>query len=226
MTTTIDAYVFDAYGTLFDVASPVRRHSAAVGAQAGLLAEVWRDKQLQYTWLRSLQGHFADFEQVTADALDFALERVGSHAPELRQQLLLAYATPESYPEVGATLRALRRHGKRTAILCNGTEHWLRSAVAANGLDDCFDHILSVDVLRVFKPHPSVYRLAETALQLPAQAISFQSSNGWDAFSAQAYGMRAVWCNRGGHPAERLPAMPAHQIHTLDALLTIDAVPY
>ncbi len=221
MNLPIQAYVFDAYGTLFDVASPVRRHSQALGERATLLAETWRDKQLQYTWLRTLQERYADFEQVTAQALDFALERVGCDDRGLREQLLQAYATPQAYPEVAAALQALRGRGVRMAILSNGTERWLRSAVAANALEGCFDEILSVDSLGVFKPHPAVYRLAEQALQLPAGAISFQSSNGWDAYSAQAYGMRAVWCNRSGQPAERLPATPVHMVRSLDELLAL-----
>lgn len=223
MTRTIQAYVFDAYGTLFDVAEPARRHSQALGERAAVLAQVWRDKQLQYTWLRSLQQRYADFEQVTADALDFAMARVGCGDRALRERLLEAYAAPAAYPEVAHTLRALRARGARTAILSNGTDRWLRSAVAANGLEQAFDQILSVDEVGVFKPHPAVYRLAEQRLQLPAAAISFQSSNGWDAFSAQAYGMRVVWCNRGGQPPEQLPQAPAHTISHLDQLLPIDA---
>jgi 2-haloacid dehalogenase len=219
MSMLIQAYVFDAYGTLFDVASPVQRHAAALGANAQTLATVWRDRQLQYTWLRSLQGRYVDFEQVTADALDHALEHIGSADPDLRERLLQAYATPRCYDEVGTTLRALRGRGMRTAILSNGTARWLDAAIRANGLDDCFDAVLSVDALRVFKPHPSVYRSAETALGLPATAISFQSSNSWDACSAQAYGMRAVWCNRTGQTPERLSAPPARVVSRLDELL-------
>lgn len=217
------AYVFDAYGTLFDVASPVRRHAQAVGADATALAEIWRDRQLQYTWLRSLQGRHADFEQVTAHALDHALERIGRHDPALRERLLAAYATPQAYDDVAPTLRVLRSRGARTAILSNGTLRWLHQALEASGLTDGFDHVLSVDAVGVFKPHPSVYRLAEQALQLPAAAISFQSSNGWDACSAQAFGMRAVWCNRAGLPPERLPESPAHTISSLAQLATLDA---
>ncbi len=221
MPSPIQAYVFDAYGTLFDVASPVRRHSQALGERAQLLADTWRDKQLQYTWLRTLQGRYANFEEVTAQALDFALERIGGADAGLRERLLEAYATPQAYAEVESTLRALRAQGARTAILSNGTERWLHAAVDASGLRDCFDHVLSVDGLRVFKPHPAVYGLAEQALDLPAAAISFQSSNGWDAFSAQAYGMRAVWCNRSGQPRERLPQTPTHTVSSLDQLLAL-----
>ena len=221
MSQAIQAYVFDAYGTLFDVASPVREDGADLGADAPRLAELWRDKQLQYTWLRALQGRFADFEQVTADALDFALDALGRRDETLRERLLQAYAGPRTYPEVKATLQALRARGQRTAILSNGTTRWLASAVHANGLNGLFDAVLSVDTVRVFKPHPAVYRLAEDSLNLPAAAISFQSSNGWDAYSAAAYGMRVVWCNRTGQPAERLPQAPHFTIKRLDELLAL-----
>lgn len=217
----IQAYVFDAYGTLFDVASPVRAHGAALGADAAALADLWREKQLQYTWLRSLQGRFADFEQVTADALDFALARLGREQSGLRRELLQAYAEPRAYPEVASLLETLRSRGLRTAILSNGTGAWLTSAVRANRLEGLFDAVLSVDAVQVYKPHPRVYRLAEEALELPAEAISFQSSNGWDAFSAAAYGMRVVWCNRSHQPPEVLPTQPDHTIATLDQLLEL-----
>ena len=217
----IQAYVFDAYGTLFDVASPVQAHAEALGTNAAALADLWREKQLQYTWLRSLQGSFVDFEQVTADALDFALARLGCEELGLRRELLQAYAEPCAYPEVASILETLRSRGLRTAILSNGTEAWLTSAVKANRLEGFFDEILSVDTVQVYKPHPRVYRLAEDALELPAGSISFQSSNGWDAFSAAAYGMRAVWCNRSSQPTEVLPTQPDHTIATLDQLLEL-----
>ena len=217
----IQAYVFDAYGTLFDVASPVQAHAEALGSNAAPLAGLWREKQLQYTWLRSLQGNFTDFEQVTADALDFALACIGCEDLDLRCELLQAYAEPCAYPEVAHLLEILRSRGLRTAILSNGTEAWLTSAVKANHLGGLFDAVLSVDAVQVYKPHPLVYRLAEDALGLPASGISFQSSNGWDAFSAAAYGMRVVWCNRGSQPPEVLPTQPNHTIATLDQLLEL-----
>ncbi len=221
----IRAFVFDAYGTLFDVASPVAACAEALGEPAAALARLWRDKQLQYTWLRTLQGRYADFAQVTADALDFALDTLGIHDAALRQRLLDAYRTPSAYPDAPATLAALHGRGFRLAILSNGTPEWLDTAVRASGLGASLDAVLSADTVGVYKPHPEVYRQAERALGLPAAAIGFVSSNGWDAYSASAYGLQVVWCNRSGQAAERLPAAPSYQVSSLDALLDLPKPP-
>ena len=225
MPSAIRAYVFDAYGTLFDVAAPVSDCAGSLGADAPRLAATWRERQLQYTWLRSLQGRFADFAQVTADALDHAMAALGRTDPDLRACLLDAYRTPRAHPEVHVTIAALRARGMRTAILSNGTADWLHSAICSAGLDGMFEAVLSADIVRVYKPHPAVYALAEDALQVAAREISFQSSNGWDAWSASAYGMRAVWCNRGGNAPEFLPEPPEHTISTLDELLRLPPFP-
>ncbi|OIQ99841.1 (S)-2-haloacid dehalogenase [mine drainage metagenome] len=217
----IQAFVFDAYGTLFDVASPVAACAEALGEPAAALAKLWRDKQLQYTWLRTLQGRYADFAQVTADALDFALDTLGIHDAALRQRLLDAYRTPSAYPDAPATLAALHGRGFRLAILSNGTPEWLDTAVRASGLGASLDAVLSADTVGVYKPHPEVYRQAERALDLPAAAIGFVSSNGWDAHSASAYGLQVMWCNRSGQATERLPTAPAYQVSSLDALLDL-----
>lgn len=220
-TPPIRAIVFDAYGTLFDVASPVAACAEALGEQAAVLTKLWRDKQLQYTWLRSLQGRYADFAQVTTDALDFALDTLGIHVPALRQRLLAAYRTPRAYPDAPPTLAALHGRGFRLAVLSNGTPAWLDTAVRASGLNASLDAVLSADTVGVYKPHPEVYRQAERALDLPAAAIGFVSSNGWDAYSASAYGMQVVWCNRSEQAAERLPVAPACQVGGLGALLDL-----
>lgn len=220
----VRAYVFDAYGTLFDVGSLVQEHAESLGPDALRLATVWREKQLQYTWLRSLQGRFADFTQVTADALDYALSALQREDRELRERLLHAYRTPRAYPEVRATIEALRARGMRTAILSNGTAEWLHSAVQENGLDGMFDAVLSADAVQAYKPHPAVYGLAERELQLRARAICFLSANGWDAWSASAYGMRTIWCNRGRQVPERLPCPPEHTINTLDESLRLPTI--
>ncbi len=217
----IRAYVFDAYGTLFDVGSPVRQCAESLGPDALRLAAIWREKQLQYTWLRSLQGRFADFAQVTADALDHALACLRREDPGLRERLLQAYRTPCVYPEVRPTIEVLRARGVRTAILSNGTTEWLNAAIRCNGLEEMFDAVLSADAVQVYKPHPAVYGLAERALLVSAGQISFQSSNGWDAWSASAYGMRAVWCNRSGQAPEFLPEAPEHTISALDEILRL-----
>ena len=214
----VSACVFDAYGTLFDFASAAARSPDVPEDRRAALTALWREKQLQYTWLRSLQGRYADFHAVTADALDFALESLGLGAPGLAARLIALYDTLDPGPEVPGVLRVLRRRGVRTAILSNGTPGMLGSLVARAGLADAFDAILSVDAVGVFKTDPRVYRSALDALGLPAGAIAFLSSNGWDAWAASDFGMRVVWCNRAGQPGERLPGAPDFEIRTLAVL--------
>ncbi|MGK9235179.1 haloacid dehalogenase type II [Inquilinus limosus] len=216
--TGVKACVFDAYGTLFDTASAARRSAELLGDEAGPLAALWREKQLAYTWLRAVQGRHADFWQVTGDALDFALEALAIDRPGLRDRLMQLYLTLEPYPEVPEVLRRLRAAGLKTAILSNGTPRMLEALVAAAGLQGQFDALLSVEQAGVYKPHASVYRLALDALGLPAEAIAFQSSNGWDAYAASAFGMRVVWCNRTGQKPEHLPGAPDREVSTLEAL--------
>ncbi len=219
----VRACVFDAYGTLFDFASAAAGCGDALGDNAAALTALWRDKQLQYTWLRGLQGRHADFWQVTGDALDFAMETLGLNDAALRGRLMDLYRTLACFPEVPETLRQLKAAGFVTAILSNGTPRMLRDAVAGSNLGSLVDHVLSVEEAGVFKPHPSVYQLAVDRLGMPASAISFQSSNAWDAHAASAFGMRVVWCNRYGQRRERLPGAPDREIRSLaelPALLT------
>lgn len=214
----IRACVFDAYGTLFDYASAAARCSDVLGEKAGPLTALWRDKQLQYTWLRSLQGRYAEFSQVTSDALEFALAAFRMSDPALHERLMGLYSSLECFPEVPAMLATLKTAGLRTAILSNGSPQMLAATVAHAGLTHLFDAVLSVDEVGVYKPHPKVYQLAVDRLGLPAGAISFQSSNGWDAYAASAFGMQVVWCNRNGAPPERLPGSPAAVINSLAQL--------
>jgi 2-haloacid dehalogenase len=214
----VEACVFDAYGTLFDFASAAAQCTQALGAKAAAVTAMWRDKQLQYTWLRSLQGRHADFFEVTAAALDYTLEALGIAEPALRQRLLDLYRTLPCFPEVPDVLRRLKAAGFRLAILSNGSPPMLEDVVRAAGLAPLFEHVLSVEEVGVFKPDPRVYRLALERLKLPAAAISFQSSNAWDAHAAAAFGMRVVWCNRYGQPRERLPGVPDREVASLAAL--------
>jgi 2-haloacid dehalogenase len=214
----IRACVFDAYGTLFDVASAAARCRDVLGDRIGPLAALWRDKQLTYSWLRGLQGRHADFWQVTGEALDYTLAAMKIDDRALRERLMTLYMTLEAFPEVPATLARLKRAGMKTAILSNGSPAMLQAAVAGAGLDGVFDHVLSVEAVGVFKPHPKVYQLALDRLGLPGASIAFQSSNGWDAHAAAAFGMRVVWCNRYGQPRERLPGTPDREITDLTAL--------
>ncbi len=213
--TGIRACVFDAYGTLFDVAAAAAACRDVLGERAAPLAALWRDKQLQYSWLRGLAGQYVDFWQVTEDSLDFALETMDIPGAEVRTRLLGLYRRLEAFPEVPEVLRALRGAGFATAILSNGSPAMLASAVAGNGLGDLLDAVISVDEVGVFKPHPSVYQHALDRLGVPASAVSFQSSNAWDAHAASAFGMKVVWCNRYGQRRERLPGSPDREIRSL-----------
>lgn len=214
----VKACVFDAYGTLFDFAAAARRCRDMLGEATDKLTALWRDKQLQYTWLRAAQGRHADFWQVTGDALDFSLETLSIAKPELRERLMQLYLTLETFPEVPQVLGQLKRAGLRTAILSNGSPKMLAAAVEGAGLEGLLDAVLSVEEVGVYKPHPSVYRLAVDRLGVPARSIAFQSSNAWDAYAASAFGMQVVWCNRYGQRAERLPGAPDREIDSLARL--------
>jgi 2-haloacid dehalogenase len=214
----VKACVFDAYGTLFDLTSAVRGCADVLGDQAAPLAALWRDKQLQYTWLRAAQDRHADFHEVTAGALDFALETLAIDRPGLRERLMNLYRTLDVFPEIPDVLRRLKNAGLRLAILSNGTPAMLDAAVAGAGLGGLFDAVLSVEQVGVYKPHPKVYQLALDRLDLPASAIAFQSSNAWDAHAAAAFGMKVVWCNRSGQRCERLPGAPDREIASLSDL--------
>jgi 2-haloacid dehalogenase len=214
----VRACVFDAYGTLFDFASAAARCPDIPDDKRAALSNLWRDKQLQYTWLRSLQGNHADFWQVTGDALDFTLESLGLATPARRKSLMDLYLNLSAFPEVGDMLGALRARGYRTAILSNGTPSMLDALVKGAGLDGLLDKVFSVEAVGVFKTHPRVYQYALDELGLKADQISFQSSNGWDAYAASAFGMRVVWCNRYGQRPERLPGAPDHVVKSLAEL--------
>jgi 2-haloacid dehalogenase len=211
----IRACVFDAYGTLFDYASAAAGCGDALGDKLERLTALWRDKQLQYTWLRALQNRHADFWQVTGDALDFALETLGIDDGALRSRLMALYLELDVFPEVPAMLARLKAAGLQTAILSNGSPAMLRAAVASAGIGHLLDAVLSVEEVGVYKPHPRVYQLAADRLRVPAAGIAFQSSNAWDAYAASAFGMRVVWCNRYGQRAERLPGKPDREIRSL-----------
>ncbi|MFL4982696.1 MAG: haloacid dehalogenase type II [Xanthobacteraceae bacterium] len=214
----VSACVFDAYGTLFDFAAAARACRDQIGSKADALTALWRDKQLQYTWLRATQGRHADFWQVTGDALDFALETLAIEAPGLRDRLMALYLTLAPFPEVPDVLGRLKSAGLRTAILSNGSPQMLAAAVAGAKLEGLLDAVLSVEDVGVYKPHPKVYQLALDRLGFPAAAIAFQSSNAWDAYAASAFGMKVVWCNRYGQRRERLPGAPDHEIKSLAEL--------
>jgi 2-haloacid dehalogenase len=214
----VRACVFDAYGTLFDLASAAARCNDVLGDKTTAVAQLWREKQITYTWLRAAQNLHADFWQVTGDGLDFTLETLGITDPAIRARLMGLYRELTCFPEVPDVLRRLKQAGYATAILSNGSPSMLQDLVASANLGGLLDHVLSVEEVGVFKPHPSVYQLAVDRLGVPASAISFQSSNAWDAHAASAFGMRVVWCNRYGQRRERLPGAPDREIRTLAEL--------
>ena len=194
----IQACVFDAYGTLFDVHSAVGRHRQRLGGVADQVSALWRTKQLEYTWLRSLMGRHADFWQVTREALDYAFNVFSIHDSGLKDQLMQAYLGLDCYPEVPKTLTYLKQHGMKTAILSNGTPAMLKAAVDSAGIADLVDFNLSIEEVGIYKPDPRVYQLAVDRLEVEASAISFQSSNAWDVAGAASFGFRVAWINRFG----------------------------
>jgi 2-haloacid dehalogenase len=214
----IQACVFDAYGTMFDYASAAAGCRDELRDNMGPLTTLWRDKQLQYTWLRALEGKHADFWQVTGDALDFALETLGISNAALRSRLMNLYLTLDAFPEVPAMLQRLKAAGLKTAILSNGSPKMLEAAVENAKIGHLLDAVLSVEAVGVYKPHPKVYRLAVERFGVEPKAISFQSSNAWDAYAASAFGMRVVWCNRYGQRPERLPGKPDREVKSLAEL--------
>ncbi|MGE5270357.1 MAG: haloacid dehalogenase type II [Thiohalocapsa sp.] len=214
----IGGVVFDAYGTLFDYASAAAACTDSLGEKGDQLTALWRDKQLQYTWLRAVQGRHADFWQVTGEALDFALERLGMGDPALHERLMQLYLSLSPFPEVADVLRRLKGRGLQTAILSNGSPAMLRAAVESAGIAGLLDRVLSVEEVGVYKPHPRVYQLAVDRLGLTPGAILFLSSNAWDAYAASAFGFKAAWCNRYGQPKERLPGAPDREIKSLAEL--------
>ena len=214
----IAACVFDAYGTLFDVHSAVERGGAALGDRAALVSALWRQKQLEYTWLRSLMGAHADFRQVTKDGLDYALAVHGVEDAALEARLMELYLTLDAYPDVTACLEALRAADFATAILSNGEPEMLRAAVTSAGLTPLFDAVLSVEEAGIFKPDPRTYQLAVDRLQLPPARICFVSTNAWDAAGAAFFGFRVAWLNRFAQRLEQLPSAPAAVIGGLDEL--------
>ena len=213
-----EACVFDAYGTLFDYASAAARCASSLGELHEPVSRLWREKQLQYTWLRSLQGRHADFWQLTGDALDFALASLGLNDPVIRRRLMDSYLTLEPFPEVREVLQRVRAMGIRTAILSNGSPAMLQSAVSGAQIEPFLNAVLSVEEVGVYKPHPRVYQLAVDRLGLDPGRITFVSSNGWDAWSASAFGMHVAWCNRYGQQPERLPGHPECEIRRLTEL--------
>ena len=214
----IEAFVFDAYGTLFDVHSAAGRVREDLGEVADEFSNTWRLKQLQYTWLQSLMGRYEPFWQITGAALDYAMAEHRIVDPQLRARLMELYLQLDPYTEVIDVLTRLKDAGKKTSILSNGDMSMLINAAKNSGVYGLIDRIISVQEVGIFKPHPTVYQLAVDHMRVQAKHIAFQSSNAWDAHGASSFGFVAVWINRQDQPAEKLPAPPQAEIPSLEEL--------
>jgi 2-haloacid dehalogenase len=215
------AFVFDAYGTLFDVHSAIGQHRAAAGPDADRFSEIWRTKQLEYTWTLTLAGRYVDFWTLTERALDYAFARVPSVDRTLRQRLLEAYLKLDAFPDARAALSALKERGVRLAILSNGTLRMLEAAVEAAGLAALLDAVLSVDTVRLYKPRPEVYALVTQATGAKSDEVVFVSSNRWDIMGAAAFGFRPVWVNRAKMPDEYADVPPVQVVADLGGLASL-----
>jgi 2-haloacid dehalogenase len=211
--------VFDAYGTLFDIATPVMKFAGDLGDKAPALVSLWRQKQLEYSWLRSLTGVHADFWTVTRDALDYAFEALAITERDLRDEMMALYLKLDAFDDVAGALQAVRAKGRRTAILSNGSPSMLDAAVRHAGLEKLFDMVLSVEDVGVYKPSRRVYRLAMQRFQIQdAPAIGFISANSWDAQAAAQFGFQAVRLARTPGFDDRMPGKPAARIASLSEL--------
>ena len=213
----LKALVFDAYGTLFDVHSVIAECEALFPGKGASLSQLWRGKQLEYTWLRSLMGRYADFSAITAAALTTACNMLRLELSDsAARRLMDAYLVLKAFPDVTDTLARL--HGRKLAVLSNGSPAMLNAVVRHTGLDHVLDTVLSVDALRIYKPHPSVYAYAAERLQTPAGAIGFVSSNFWDVAGATSFGFRTFWINRAGAIPDALGYQPAAVLTKLSDL--------
>ena len=210
--------VFDAYGTLYDFNSAVARHRDAIGPKADALSDMWRTKQVQYTWLRNSMSTYSPFWQVTGDALDNCLATFGITDKSVREKLMGAYLALDPFPEVPAMLERLKKAGKRLAIMSNGNPDMLDPMVKASGLADYFEAVISVDDAKVFKVDPMTYELVRKRTGLGADKVCFLSSNCWDAHGAAQFGFKVLWVNRGSVPEDNLPGKIVAQIKDLSHL--------
>jgi len=215
----VQVVVFDAYGTLFDTASPIQKHLGVLGDKAVKLSTLWRAKQLEYSWIRSLVGAHADFWQVSRDALDYAFEALQINEAGLAEELMTGLLALEQFADSAAAVQALRARGKRLAILSNGSPSMLDTMLRRVGWDKTFEYVLSVEEVGIYKPSRRVYRLAMQKFGLQdAPSVCFVSGNGWDAHSAAQFGFQAVRIKRSSVPEDRLPGKLAASITNLSQL--------
>ena len=214
-------FVFDAYGTLFNVHAAIARFRAEAGPEADRMSETWRAKQLEYSWTLTLAGHYVDFWTLTERALDYALTRFPSVDKALRPQLLDAYFKLDAFTDARAALRALKAKGHKTGILSNGSPNMLKGAVDAAGVSGDLDAVLSVDALKMFKPRPEVYGMVTDHYKCKPADVTFVSSNRWDVMASVSVGFRGLWVNRGKMPDEYFDFPPQRELVDLNELLTL-----
>ena len=214
-------FVFDAYGTLFDVHAAIARFRSQAGLEADRMSEVWRAKQLEYSWTLTLAGRYVDFWALTERALDYALTRFPSVDKTLRPKLLDAYFQLDAFPDARTALRALKARGHKTGILSNGSPNMLKGAVAAAGVGGDLDAVLSVDALKMFKPRPEVYRLVTDHYQCKPTDVTFVSSNRWDVMASVSVGFGGLWVNRSKMPDEYFDFPPKQVLSDLNSLATL-----
>jgi 2-haloacid dehalogenase len=214
-------FVFDAYGTLFDVHAAIARFRGQCGPDADRMSEIWRSKQLEYTWTLTLAGHYTDFWTLTERALDFALARFPAVNKTIKPKLLEAYFQLDTFSDARSALRALKAKGHKTGILSNGSPNMLKGAVDGAGLRGDLDAVLSVDALKMFKPRPEVYRLVTDNFKCKAGDVTFVSSNRWDVMAGTSVGFRSLWVNRSKMPDEYLDFSPLQTLSDLNALTNL-----
>ena len=222
----VNTCVFDAYGTLFDVNAAARIAANEPNREIfkdvwPSVSNIWRMKQLQYTWLRSMTGSYTDFWSITQDSLDFALE---AHKLQndlvLRERLLALYWELQPYSEVSQMLKELKKNGIKTAILSNGSPEMLNGAVKSSNLYAVIDEIISVETVKIFKPSPLVYKQVEKIMECSKSDVLFVSSNGWDIAGAAGFGFKTAWVNRLQDPIDRLAHSPLHIVEDLKSIPT------
>lgn len=215
------AYIFDAYGTLFDVHAAIGQYRTEAGPEADRFSEIWRTKQLEYTWTMTLAGHYVDFWTLTERALDYAFARVASVNRALQPKLLDAYLRLDLFPDAAKALTELSSRGSRLGILSNGSPRMLDPAVNASGIRGLFDGVFSVDAVHAYKPRPEVYALVTDGMGIPAREVAFVSSNRWDIMGAASFGFQPIWINRGRLPDEYPGYGAAQVVADLAALPTL-----
>lgn len=217
-------FVFDAYGTLLKVSSTIAGLSAEQEALSEKIQDLWRSKQLQYTWLSSMMGTFEGFNKITIDALDYAFSYYKVEDSALKEKVLSIFDRPTAFGDANDFLRACKTSGYRTAILSNGEPEKLKQSAQIAGIDNYLDHIFSASEVEIFKPSPKVYQLPVEAYQCRPQDIFFFSSNPWDVAGATKFGYRTIWINRNNLPFEQLGVNPTRSFKSLDAVVVDELI--